>query len=98
MSDDHLDLCIIRCERMLEEIGDAETHRHLNPDTSLSALYASIKFLFVTLHESQVQREFTTSQRKPAHRPRLDIGANQLKCLVQCGFRIIRFQSYFAVQ
>ena len=26
MSDDRLDSCIIRCKRMLEEIGDAETH------------------------------------------------------------------------
>ena len=43
MSDDHLDSCIIHCERMLEEIGDAEIH--LNPDASLSALYSSIDFL-----------------------------------------------------
>ena len=53
MSDDRLDSCIIRCERMLKEIGDAET---LNPDTSLSALYASIEFLIVTLHESGTKR------------------------------------------
>ena len=86
MSDDRLDSCIIHCERMLEEIGDAEIH--LNPDASLSALYASIDFLIATLHESQVRREFTASQRKPAHRPRLDIGANQSKFLVQCGLRI----------
>ena len=93
MSDDRLDSCIIRCERMLEEIGDAEIH--LNPDTSLSVLYASIDFLIATLHESQVRREFTASQRKPAHRPRLDIGANQLKFLVQCGFRITEISELF---
>ena len=72
MSDDRSDSCIIHCERMLEEIGDAEIH--LNPDASLSALYSSIDFLIATLHESQVRREFTASQRKTARHPRLDIG------------------------
>ena len=64
-----------------------------------SALYHSIELLSSSIQElRQRQREplsSNISERRPAHRPRLTIGKNQLEFLVQCGFRLAEIVNLF---
>jgi hypothetical protein len=97
-SDDRLDSCIIRCERMLEEISVVESTEVAGPPM-FSDLYHSIELLSSSIQElRQRQREplsSSISERRPAHRPRLRIGKNQLEFLVQCGFRLTEIANLF---